>query len=324
MRTRRPNLVAALTLAVLAWSATAAAQGATDSAAAQTLFDQGTALMEAGKFAEACPKLAESQRLDPAGGTLLHLATCHEQEGKLATAWAEFREAIDLALRDRRADRESFARKHVDALASKLARLTIHVEATPPAGLEVRRDGVVIAAPSWGTPLPVDRGAHVVEAAAPGRKPWRAVVELVGDGAATSITVPHLEDAADAAAGPPAGAPERPWQRPLGIGLAGVGAAGVVLGTVFGIVAKSKHDEALSRCTLGPAGTGCSAQAVAIEDSARSAGDVSTVAFIAGGIALAGGVVLWVTAPTASSAPRVAITANLSPNRAGLLVTGAF
>src|SRR5262245_18728599 len=60
---------------------------ADDSAAAQALFDQGRKLMESERWAEACPKLEESQRLDPAGGTLLHLALCREHEGRIATAW---------------------------------------------------------------------------------------------------------------------------------------------------------------------------------------------------------------------------------------------
>jgi hypothetical protein len=38
-----------------------------------------------------------------------------------------------------------------------------------------------------------------------------------------------------------------------------------------------------------------------LTDDAKSAATVSTIAFIAGGVALAGGIVLWLTAPSSSS-----------------------
>ena len=67
-----------------------------DPAAAQALFDQGQALVNAGKPEEACPKLAESYRLDPGIGTQFHLAACHELEGRIASAWAEFLEVASV------------------------------------------------------------------------------------------------------------------------------------------------------------------------------------------------------------------------------------
>jgi hypothetical protein len=323
----RFTLAAGLALAALVVPSGAAAQSATDSAAAQALFDAARTLMDAGEFAQACPKLAESQRLDPAGGTLVHLATCHEREGKLASAWAEFREAIDVARRDKRADREAFAQKHVEDLAPKVAQMTIILPGKRAVGLEVRRDGVTIAAPSWGTPVPVDRGPHTVEASAPGYQPWRGAVDVERDGSLTSITVPPLEPI------PPRGeamaaplATERPWQRPLAAGVFGVGAIGVVLGSVFGLVAKSRHDDAASQCTQGPSKNGCTAHAVELESSARGAGDFATVAFIVGGAALAGGAVLWLTAPSAEPRARVGVAVDvpLSAGRAGLVVRGAY
>src|SRR6187402_592492 len=94
---------------------------------AQALFDEGRRLMDAKRYGDACPKLAESQRLDPGGGTLLNLAICHENEGRLATAWTEFNEALGVARREGRTDREQEATDHAQRLERLLPRLTVVV-----------------------------------------------------------------------------------------------------------------------------------------------------------------------------------------------------
>lgn len=100
--------------------AVSAAAGS-DTDRASVLFEQGREAFVAGNLLEACPKLAESYRLDPATGTLMALALCHEQEGKLALAWAELEEALQRAQQEGRADREKYVKERMEALRPRMA-----------------------------------------------------------------------------------------------------------------------------------------------------------------------------------------------------------
>jgi len=155
--------------------------------------------MEEGKYSEACPKFAESYRLDAATGTLLNLASCHEGERKLATAWLEFTEAAAAAERDHRDDRVKFAEEHLTAIEPRLSRVAV---AVAPAGdiadLKVQLDGVVVLAAARGVLAPVDPGDHVVEAQAPGRKRWTQTVHIGEEAQNITVTVPLLDAEAPA------------------------------------------------------------------------------------------------------------------------------
>lgn len=174
---------------VLAWilavgissgpSAVRAEPTAEERSLAATLFTEGRRLLEEGRITEACPRLQESQRLDPSGGTLLNLAMCRKLEGRTATARALFTEALALARRDGRADRIEVCQRELAEGAARLATVVLFVteEARVP-GLEIRLNGVPVPELAWSTPIPVDPGVVRIDALAPGRVPRVALVEV--------------------------------------------------------------------------------------------------------------------------------------------------
>ena len=82
VRRRRPLVALVIALAAFATTSTPARADPATVARAQALFDEALALMKAGKYAEACPKLEESDQLDPGMGTEYRLAECYESDGK--------------------------------------------------------------------------------------------------------------------------------------------------------------------------------------------------------------------------------------------------
>lgn len=322
---RRAIVVAgalALGLSVLTVTGSAVAGGA-DSATAEVLFEDGKRLAAASNFAEACPKFAESQRLDPAAGTLIHLGNCYEKLGKTASAWATFLDAAAAARQQARTDWADLATARAEALKPKLARLAI-VVAERPAGLVVRRDGTILSEASLGAPFPVDPGPHTVELSAPGRTPV-TLSRVVGDGEQAKLETPPLALGAATppgtpplAATPPAPAPER-GSATLGYAIGGLGVVGLGVGALTGILAIGKNGDSKDLC---PADGRCADQAgVAANDSAKTLGTVSTIAFIAGGVGVAAGAFLVLTAGPKS---RPSAKVSVAPALGGLVVGGAF
>src|SRR5262249_2184730 len=154
---QRRFCAAALAVAMTT-AAHAHAQDSQGVAAAETLFQQGRQLMAAGKYAEACPKLLESLRLDPGIGTTLYLAGGYEKNGQTASAWGRFREGADMARSAGQLDRERKARERAQKLEAQLVRLTVTVSPAAASldGLEVTMDGGPIGKALWGTAVPVD------------------------------------------------------------------------------------------------------------------------------------------------------------------------
>jgi hypothetical protein len=284
--------------------------------AAEVLYDEATAAIGRKEWAVACPKLEEVVRLVPEGvGAKLTLAECYEGAGRLASAWSLYVAVEALADKQRQEERRVLAGKRATALKPLLAQITIVV---PPAtqalaGVEVRRDGVLVGAPQWGVPVPADRGDHEITVTATGRLPWKKTVTIPADKETARVEVGPLALAPVPEAAPNGPAPAAPlpplppapfWTGPRIAGVS-VGGAGVVVlaaGAVFGAQAIAKKSAA------GCTGNVCpSVPSISLFKDAKSAGNVSTGLLVAGGVLLAGGVVVFVTAPRAPAEPATAV-----------------
>ena len=342
----------AMALAALLHVSEAASQS---KAAAEALFDQGKQLLEQKKYDEACPKFEQSQQIDPGIGTLLYLGECYEKAGRTASAWATFREAASAARAAGQARRQKIGEERAKLLEGKLSRLSINVPQTSLVeGLKVTRDGEPVESSVWGVPIPVDPGQRLIEATAPGKKAWSKRVEIGADGANAVVEIPALEDdesaiAAPAAAPAPAPAPAAPApppsgpghlgdegdaqtggssQKTLGLIVGGVGLLGIGVGSFFGLQAASKNSDAEEQC---PRGNKCDTrEGVTLTEDAKDAANISTIAFGVGGVALAGGLVLFLTAPSSDEEPakaagsRLMLAPVVGPRGGGVSMGGTF
>jgi hypothetical protein len=282
-------LCAVVGLAPRAW----ADEASSNTTLAQTLFDDALKLMDQGRFSEACPKLAESQRLDPGGGTLLNLGFCREKEGKLASAWAAYDEALSQAIKDGRKDREATARVHVTDLEGKLAKLEVDV--TPSArattGIEVRLDGTPVRQAAWGVLTPIDRGPHAIVVTAPGKREWDTQITVQADGTVQHVSIPALADAPLAAT---PGAPHHGAAQSMAGWL--TGGLGVVLlgvGITTGALAIDYRHKSDVECPNNQ----CTQKGVDLNEQAKTYAWVADFTVGFGVAAVGAGVVLLLTAP---------------------------
>lgn len=322
-------------LCLLVVSPAYAQRSVADKAAAEALFDEALELMTNKRYAEACPKLEESQRIDAGIGTLLYLAECYEKTGRTASAWATFREAASAASAAGQADRARQGKARADRLEPNLSKLTVRVapENKSISGFQVTRSGERVQAPLFDTALPVDPGAQVIEATAPGYETFTRTVTVPPNGERAEILIPALvplagTTAPDASSATPATAADganQPVQTQqdaafmadtgtssgsaastVGIVLMGAGAVGLVVGTVFGLEALNKDKDAKDIC--GDDTTCPTKKGEQLSNDAQQAALISTIGFIAGGGALAAGAVLYLTADDGSEAGRVQVS----------------
>lgn len=230
------------------------------------------------------------------------------------------------------------ARQEVDAVAAKVSQAVINVTGvTGPDAPAVTLDDAPFPNAALGIKRAVDPGDHVVKATAKGYKPGETHFTVAPAAEATaSITLEVDPNAAVVAPPPPPGGgtteppPVAPSEnkssinKTIGYAALGVGAAGVVVGSIFGILAISSHSSIAGNCTNGA----CPASESDDISSYHTKGTFSTIGFIVGGVGLAAGAVLILTAPKAHADAQIGkstpafISPYIGPASAG--VVGQF
>jgi hypothetical protein len=326
-----------------------------ESLRAESLFRAGKEAYQRGEFASACPRLAESQRLEPAGGTLLALALCYESWGKNATAWALFQQAEAVARAQGRIDRVAIARQRAKALESGLSFVTVELAPDVPATVEVALDDLKVGAAALGTPTAVDAGEHRIEARHGGVTYFTKTLAV---GARDSVVVaipapppPTVEGKAPAAVDVPSATraaptvtPERAppppssrvarvrsatpdhsgWEntveRVLPLGVLGVGATSLLLGGYFGVRAYQQNRAVEAGCPREP----CSSSLEGIHQSAERNAARANWLVGGGAIATAASLSWLVIRGSGRGSLARALHIEASPRGAAAAVSGTF
>jgi hypothetical protein len=290
-----------------------------ESSRADALFNEAKDLRDAGNYATACPKFAESRGLANGVGVTLYLADCYQKVGRTQSAWTEFRNAERLA-RDKGDKRADVAAARAAALEPTLNRVTL---ALPPlaagqAAPEVTIDGIAVPPEQLNAPLAMDPGDHELKIVAPGGSARALAIHV--DPSVPSLVVPLAEPEpagpapAEAAAAPPPAAPAPLSNSDPGAARRWVG---------FGLIAAGAGAGGIATWLLTSKVTATMANGSPCDPELRTgAQPAAAVLFVAGGVAVISGIVLAVTA--SHHAAEVALAPVALPGGGGAFIGGAF
>jgi hypothetical protein len=284
-------LIAASTL--LGSAELAAAPTAKERAEAKTLWTKGKRLYAQEKWIEAVEAFRAAAELAPTAQYELDLARALAEAGELVEA-KQLAESVQQTKEANAQMAKNAAKKLADGLAPRIPTLEIQLSGPAAAGATVTLNGDEVQP---GTALPLDPGDYLVKATATdGAEAKRKVdllegqrqrVELVLEAARPVQATTTTEDEDGGGT-----------MLPAAIAF-GVGGAGIVLGSVFGIL--GFHETAAVTEVCG--GTTCPPDRAADVDRVQMYGTVSNVAFAVGGLGIATGIVLAFTVGADDDAP---------------------
>jgi hypothetical protein len=329
-------------LTLLLAAAPAWGQSEADRATARELAYEGQEAFDRGDFATAADRFARADSLVHAPTLTLALARAQLKLGKVVLAFENYnrilREGVPAGSPAVFQQAHDDAEREVEQARAKLAWVTLQVRGA--SGPQVILDGDQPVAPAaLGVRRAIDPGEHSVRATAAGYLPAETRFKLA-EGEAGQVELSLARDpnaplapapgsaAPITLAGPTAPAPGpagRPSaesgtgssQRTLGVVMLGAAGAGLVVGSIAGVMAMGKHSDLSDACAAGR----CPATEQDTLDSYRTLGAISTVGFAVGAATAVAGVTLLLTAPeTPAAGARLGL--GLAANR--VYLNGAF
>ena len=292
-----------------------------DHAEADKLFEQAQQLKQAGKTAEACAKYEEALAMNRnAVGSLLNVAKCNEDAGKVATAVKLYTQARDLAREHNLGEHRTAAEQRLAAVSGRVPTLEVAFTERPDGMKLVIDDEVFPTDEKAVREIKLDPGTRHVVVTAPGRVPYSKDVEL-GEGKAHAIAIPRLERPVTV----------KKARRTVGQILTVTGAALTLTGALLGYKANVDYKSQIGdgpdsgrNCEdKGSMGILCNAEGYKVTGQARDLGWVGTAVGVGGVVALGVGVVLWWTAPTETQ-QQVSIVPSVTNETAGITAVGRF
>jgi len=321
------------------------AAGVAHAGKADQLFKKGKKLLAQKNYAEACAAFEESDKLDPGIGAKLNVAKCYQEWGRLATALKWYRDAEQMA-----AQTKDDRTKKIHALAEELdgnvPRLTIRVPiGASAADLKIKLDGARFD--DLGSEQRVDPGPHKIDYVVDGTPKSKVVPVERGGSSEVTLEIPKTAKV-DKPKDPPkepkepkepkqpkepkepvaqTPEPEHPGRlrKIAGLSVAGAGVVTMGVAGLLTLGAKSDYDAALKAHCMG-AKDMCDTDGLRLTKDARSTANTMTVVTIIGAAAVAGGLVLFFTAPSAPASNEHAMYLAPTADRtgAGIVFGGSF
>jgi hypothetical protein len=209
--------------------------------------------------------------------------------------------------------------------------------------VKVSLDGAPLAGSLDGRPLAIDPGAHTFVFEAARQPPLekklvlregekdRLETVVIGPVPPPAPAAPPTSLVPGVAPPPPPPAPSSHWstRRWLGLAAAGAGVVGLGIGAAFAAAAISGQNREKADCPAAGCGSTAESQATNDYDSAKRSANASTIAFVAGGVLVGAGAVLWLTAPAseampASASARMGLAPAVFGEARGIRLVGEF
>lgn len=280
--------------------------------AARALAYAGYELLQQEQWAEAYDRFQQAEKIFHAPPHVLFMARAKRGLGEYVEArdlyqsLANEQLAEDAPQEFHKAQQD--AQQELEGVLPKIGSLQITLAGPSLAQATVTIDGADVSEAARSGPVDVDPGEHTVRAAADGYQPaeTQVTVEEGAQAVPVALTLAVLPEPEPPVGASPLPPPEEPGSLVPGFVVMGAGVAIVAAGIVTGALAMGKADELEESC---PVRTACPPENEALEEDARLFGTVSTVGFVVGGAALAGGAVLLWLRPGGSSGADQAETA---------------